>query len=176
MKEKANEIFVFHYNLLLLGSIWSNPVFKPLSFFLSDRRTSNSTRFDLRRCISGWEASAPEQYPDAHFLRHDPFSLLHSQVPHSLTRTSALLFAFGYTIPFTCARTLTDAAYNYDALKIGLVLLSFGAGSIFGSLLGGRWSDRELRRLTQANGGHHLPEVRSPFPAPVPETPPFMTI
>src|SRR6267154_6738778 len=101
---KSNEIFVFHYNLLLLGSIWSNPVFKLLSFFLSDRRTSNSTRFDLRRCISGWEASAPEQYPDAHFLRHDPFSLLHSQVPHSLTRTSALLFAFGYTIPFTCAR------------------------------------------------------------------------
>ncbi len=51
---KSNEIFVFHYNLLLLGSIWSNPVFKPLSFFLSDRHTSNSRCFDLRRRISGW--------------------------------------------------------------------------------------------------------------------------
>src|SRR6266851_8073994 len=56
---KSNEIFVFHYNLLLLGSIWSNPVFKPLSFFLSDRHTLNSTRFDLCRHISGW-GSHPE--------------------------------------------------------------------------------------------------------------------
>jgi hypothetical protein len=56
-RTKANESFVFHYNLLLLGSISSNPVFKPLSFFLSDRRTLNSTRFDLRRRLSGWALS-----------------------------------------------------------------------------------------------------------------------
>ena len=48
------EIFVFHYNLLLLGSISSNPVFKPLSFFLSDQCTSNSTCFNLHRWFSGW--------------------------------------------------------------------------------------------------------------------------
>jgi len=73
--------------------------------------------------------------------------------------SSALLFAFDCCIPYTCSRTLTDA-YDYDALETGLVLLSFGAGSMLGSVLGGRWSDRELRRLTHANGGHHSPEMR----------------
>ena len=34
---------------------------------------------------------------------------------------------------------------------------------MLGSVLGGRWSDRELRRLTRANGGHHSPEVQYPF-------------
>ncbi|KAH9055249.1 major facilitator superfamily domain-containing protein [Lactarius vividus] len=68
-------------------------------------------------------------------------------------------FAFSYNITYTCSRTLGDH-YNYDALKIGLVLLSFGAGSLLGSVLGGRWSDRVLRRLTSTNGGHRLPEMR----------------
>ncbi|KAH9046681.1 major facilitator superfamily domain-containing protein [Lactarius hengduanensis] len=72
---------------------------------------------------------------------------------------SGLFFAFSYNIAYTCSRTLGDH-YNYDALKIGLVLLSFGVGSVLGSVLGGRWSDRVLRRLTSANGGHRLPEMR----------------
>lgn len=54
---------------------------------------------------------------------------------------SGLLFAFTYSISYTCARTLS-LYYNYDALKTGFVLLSFGIGSLFGSVLGGRWSDR----------------------------------
>ncbi|KAF8802129.1 MFS general substrate transporter [Phlegmacium glaucopus] len=33
-------------------------------------------------------------------------------------------------------------------------------GCIAGSLLGGRWSDRELRRLRNANGGKSYPEMR----------------
>lgn len=38
-----------------------------------------------------------------------------------------LFFAFSYSISYTCARTLSDQ-YGYDALKVGLVLLSFGIG------------------------------------------------
>ncbi|KAI9451117.1 MFS general substrate transporter [Lactarius psammicola] len=72
---------------------------------------------------------------------------------------SGFFFAFSYNITYTCSRTLGDH-YNYDALKIGLVLLSYGAGSMLGSILGGRRSDQALRRLTSANGGHHLPEMR----------------
>ncbi|KAH9165515.1 MFS general substrate transporter [Lactarius sanguifluus] len=68
-------------------------------------------------------------------------------------------FAFSYNITYTCSRTLGNH-YNYDALRIGLVLLSYGVGSVLGSVLGGRWSDRVLRRLTSANGGHRLPEMR----------------
>lgn len=72
---------------------------------------------------------------------------------------SGLLFAFTYSISYTCARTLS-LYYNYDALKTGFVLLSFGIGSLFGSVLGGRWSDRTLMRLRAANDGMSFPEMR----------------
>ncbi|KAH7885145.1 vacuolar DHA amino acid exporter [Phlebopus sp. FC_14] len=72
---------------------------------------------------------------------------------------SGILFAFSFSIAYTCARTLANE-YNYDALKTGLVLLSFGIGSMAGSILGGRWSDRTLARLKAANGGTSFPEMR----------------
>lgn len=72
---------------------------------------------------------------------------------------SGLIFAFSYSISYTCSRTLSEY-YDYDALQIGLVLLSYGIGSICGSLLGGRWSDRTLARLKQENGGKSYAEMR----------------
>ncbi|KAI6166681.1 vacuolar DHA amino acid exporter [Pisolithus thermaeus] len=72
---------------------------------------------------------------------------------------SGLLFAFTYSISYTCARTLS-LYYSYDALSTGLVLLSFGIGSLLGSVLGGRWSDRTLVRLRTANDGMSFPEMR----------------
>lgn len=72
---------------------------------------------------------------------------------------SGLIFAFSFSIAYTCARTLS-MYYNYDALKTGLVLLAFGIGSVTGSILGGRWSDRTLTRLKAANGGISFPEMR----------------
>ena len=54
---EVNEIFVFYYNLLLLGLISLNPVFKLLSFFLSDQCTLNSTHFNLHRQFSGRQFS-----------------------------------------------------------------------------------------------------------------------
>lgn len=77
---------------------------------------------------------------------------------------------------YTCSRTLADK-YGYDALKIGLVLLSYGMGkyqclslifirvdvgyigSMFGSVLGGRWSDYVFRRSKARNGGVSYAEV-----------------
>ncbi|KAH7923829.1 MFS general substrate transporter [Leucogyrophana mollusca] len=73
--------------------------------------------------------------------------------------SSALIFGFSYTIVYTCARTLANS-YHYDALQTGLVLLSFGIGNIMGSIFGGRWSDRELARLKDRNGGKWNPEMR----------------
>ncbi|KAI5989014.1 major facilitator superfamily domain-containing protein [Pisolithus albus] len=70
---------------------------------------------------------------------------------------SGLLFAFTYSMSYTCAQTLS-LYYNYDALKTGFVLLSFGIGSLFGSVLGGRWSDRTLVRLRTAHDGMSFPE------------------
>ncbi|KAI5121067.1 hypothetical protein M0805_008581 [Coniferiporia weirii] len=72
---------------------------------------------------------------------------------------SGLLFAFSYSISYTCSRTFSDS-YGYDSLKVGLVLLAFGVGSMCGSIFGGRWSDRSLQRLRAKNGGKGNPELR----------------
>ncbi|KAG6809840.1 hypothetical protein H0H92_014532 [Tricholoma furcatifolium] len=72
---------------------------------------------------------------------------------------SGLLFAFGFLIAYTTARTL-GSVYNYSALKIGLVLVAFGVGSVTGSVLGGRFSDRQLALLKAANGNVSYPEMR----------------
>ncbi|KAH0832263.1 MFS general substrate transporter [Lanmaoa asiatica] len=72
---------------------------------------------------------------------------------------SGLLFAFSFSITYTCARTLS-LYYEYNAMTTGLVLLSFGIGRILGSILGGRWSDRTLAQLKAANGGVSYPEMR----------------
>ncbi|CAL1713464.1 unnamed protein product [Somion occarium] len=72
---------------------------------------------------------------------------------------SGLLFAFSYCLAYTCSRTLS-IKYGYDALQIGLVLLAFGMGSMLGSILGGRWSDRVFTRLKAKNGGVSRPEMR----------------
>ncbi|KAF7326635.1 Vacuolar DHA amino acid exporter [Mycena venus] len=72
---------------------------------------------------------------------------------------SGPMFAFNCVVVFTASRTLSSA-YGYNALKVGLVLLSFGLGNLAGSLLGGRWSDVKLASLKAANGGVGYPERR----------------
>ncbi|KAJ6469053.1 major facilitator superfamily domain-containing protein [Mycena vitilis] len=72
---------------------------------------------------------------------------------------SGLMFAFNFVVVFTSSRTLSSA-YGYNALKVGLTLLSFGLGSLAGSVVGGRWSDVKLAKLKAANGGVSYPEMR----------------
>ncbi|KAL0578561.1 hypothetical protein V5O48_003411 [Marasmius crinis-equi] len=72
---------------------------------------------------------------------------------------SGLLFSFCFVVPYTSSRTL-GTYYHYNALEIGLVLLSFGLGNMAGSILGGRWSDHQLAKLRAANGGKPQPEMR----------------
>lgn len=72
---------------------------------------------------------------------------------------SGILFAAQYTVVYTAAITLAREPYAYNALHIGLVLLSFGVGSMAGSLGGGKYSDVVLRRMKEANGGKSVPEV-----------------
>ena len=85
------------------------------------------------------------------------------------------LFGFSYGICYTCARTFAAAPYNYNPLKVGAVLLSFGfgtskchgqcpthpslLGNVGGSILGGRWSDIMLTKLKAKNNGISQPEV-----------------
>ena len=84
------------------------------------------------------------------------------------------MFAFNKLALYATARTL-DSKYQYSALKIGLVSVSYGIGMIIpvsitlvlylcqgciaGSLLGGRWSDRVFARLKAANGDVSNPEA-----------------
>ncbi|KAI0754649.1 major facilitator superfamily domain-containing protein [Daedaleopsis nitida] len=72
---------------------------------------------------------------------------------------SGLTFGFIYCISYTCALTLSHS-YGYSPMTIGLVLLSFGIGSLLGSLLGGRYSDYVFRNLKARNGGTGYPEMR----------------
>ncbi|KAJ7714005.1 vacuolar DHA amino acid exporter [Mycena metata] len=72
---------------------------------------------------------------------------------------SGLMFAFSFVVSFTASRTLSSV-YGYNALTVGLVLLSFGLGSLAGSVVGGRWSDIKLADLKAANGGVSYPEMR----------------
>ena len=72
---------------------------------------------------------------------------------------SGLLFAAQYTISYTAARTFAAAPYDYSALIVGCVLLSFGFGNVVGSVAGGRWSDAMLKRMKEKNGGHGEPEA-----------------
>lgn len=90
-----------------------------------------------------------------------------------------LIFGLSYCIAYTCSRTLANQ-YGYNALKIGLVLLSFGVGEsgcclpilhalahggradvgcLGGSVLGGRYSDYVFRKLKAENGGTSAAEV-----------------
>lgn len=73
---------------------------------------------------------------------------------------SGFLFAAQYTIVYTCSVTLAAEPYSYNPLHIGLVILAFGIGNMTGSLVGGRISDRVLKRLTARNGGKSTPEMR----------------
>ncbi|KIJ17886.1 hypothetical protein PAXINDRAFT_130359 [Paxillus involutus ATCC 200175] len=72
---------------------------------------------------------------------------------------NGLVFAFSYCLSYTCTRTLT-LHYGYDSLRIGLVLLSLGAGTVSGSVIGGRWSDRVLAKMKAQNGGKWYAEMR----------------
>ncbi|KAH9829693.1 MFS general substrate transporter [Rhodofomes roseus] len=72
---------------------------------------------------------------------------------------SALLFAFEYSILYTASLTLANE-YHYDALKIGLVLLSFGFGALLGSIIGGRYSDYVLVKMRARHGAESSPEMR----------------
>ncbi|EPQ54769.1 MFS general substrate transporter [Gloeophyllum trabeum ATCC 11539] len=77
----------------------------------------------------------------------------------AILTASGLIFAFSYCISYTCSRNLTSI-YGYNALQIGLVLLAYGIGAIFGSILGGKFSDWTLARLKAKNGGQSYAEMR----------------
>ncbi|KAG2065780.1 MFS general substrate transporter [Suillus decipiens] len=72
---------------------------------------------------------------------------------------NGLVFGFNYCLSYTCERTLANA-YGYDALSVGMVLLCLGVGDIAGSIIGGRWSDRVVRKMKDENGGQWYAEMR----------------
>ncbi|KAF7297105.1 PAN2-PAN3 deadenylation complex subunit PAN3 [Mycena indigotica] len=72
---------------------------------------------------------------------------------------SGLMFAFNFVVVYSASRAL-ESSYGYNALQTGFILLSFGIGSLAGSLVGGRYSDTILARLKTNNGGVGQPEMR----------------
>lgn len=87
-------------------------------------------------------------------------SVFHSPTNAAVLVASGLLFAVQYTTTYTASVTFSRAPYSYNPLIIGVVLLSFGMGNVVGSVVGGRWSDFALRRMTASNSGKTEPEMR----------------
>ncbi|ORX35698.1 major facilitator superfamily domain-containing protein [Kockovaella imperatae] len=73
---------------------------------------------------------------------------------------SGLMFGAQYCIPYTASLTLAKYPYDYNSFKIGLVVLAFGGGSLVGSVIGGRLSDRALAISRRVNKGVNIPEFR----------------
>ncbi|GAA5843409.1 hypothetical protein JCM3766R1_002943 [Sporobolomyces carnicolor] len=88
------------------------------------------------------------------------FSILMSPANVLVLLYSGLLFAAQYTISYTSSRVFSATPYDYSALLVGCVLLSFGCGNVVGSVGGGRWSDMVLKKLKAKNGGRGEPEMR----------------
>ncbi|KIK51636.1 hypothetical protein GYMLUDRAFT_50454 [Collybiopsis luxurians FD-317 M1] len=72
---------------------------------------------------------------------------------------SGLNFSFEFMVVYTSSRTL-GTFYHYSPVKIGLTLLSFGIGTVSGSVIGGRWADHQLARMKAKHGNQTTPEMR----------------
>ncbi|KAF5370952.1 hypothetical protein D9757_009884 [Collybiopsis confluens] len=72
---------------------------------------------------------------------------------------SGLNFSFEFAVIYTSSRTL-GSDYHYSPVKIGLTLLSFGIGTVSGSIIGGRWSDYKLAQMKAEHGAQSTPEMR----------------
>ncbi|EJD50728.1 vacuolar DHA amino acid exporter [Auricularia subglabra TFB-10046 SS5] len=117
---------------------------------LSEKAEAPNTRADEVRSLTGIktiEASSASHVDDVKLTLadvnplHPILSILRRKNNITILIPSALIFAFSYSISYTCVRTFAAAPYNYSAMHIGLVLLSFGIGNMIGSILGGRYSD-----------------------------------
>ena len=117
------------------------------------RRHKSAAGGEAAKIQPGWRDVNP--FPTMWSIFHHPTNAV-------ILAASGILFAGQYTIVYTAAITLARAPYSYNALHIGLVLLSFGVGSMAGSLGGGKYSDVVLRKLKAANGGVSVPEVSNP--------------
>ncbi|KAG2064490.1 MFS general substrate transporter [Suillus decipiens] len=127
---------------------------------VTDEKQTNSKDIEAQPTVVPASAIREVKMTIADVNPFPPYLLIISRKNNfAILIASGFLFAFGFSIAYTCARTLS-MHYNYDALKTGLVLLAYGIGSVAGSILGGRWSDRTLSRLKAANGGESFPEMR----------------
>ncbi|KAF5390829.1 hypothetical protein D9757_004556 [Collybiopsis confluens] len=72
---------------------------------------------------------------------------------------SGLNFSFEFAVIYTSSRTL-GSDYHYSPVKIGLTLVSFGIGTVSGSIIGGRWADHQLAQMKAKHGGQSTPEMR----------------
>ena len=64
---------------------------------------------------------------------------------------SALLYACYFTV-VSSMPTLIHKYYGYDDLKIGLCFIPIGVGSMCGSMVNGKFQDRNFRRLCAKHG------------------------
>ncbi|KAI5479119.1 MFS transporter [Pseudohyphozyma bogoriensis] len=116
-----------------------------------------------------WQQAAKRQQSSTQAVRlHprdvNPFSavgaVLRQKASFLAIAFSGCLFAAQFATAYEVSRTFSAAPWNYSSIKVGLVLLSFGAGNVVGALGGGKYSDMVLAQLKEKNGGVGEAEMR----------------
>ncbi|KAF9182070.1 hypothetical protein BGZ51_004979 [Haplosporangium sp. Z 767] len=97
--------------------------------------------------------------------RFNPFQsvlLLRHPVVLLASIETGMIFALMFSIETVVPRLFTDY-YALNESQVGLTYLGAGAGSVLGSILGGKLSDKNMMRGKEKNGGELLLEDRLSF-------------
>ncbi|CAD6892230.1 unnamed protein product [Tilletia laevis] len=120
----------------------------------TESRRSALSRSMTNRVVTatGEEITFKPSFADVNPLR-PLFSVLSEPYNIASLIASGLSFGAFYSLSLTLTRTLSAApgspngGYGYSPIIVGCVLLCVGAGGVIGSIVGGRLSDRRLRRV-----------------------------
>ncbi|KAF9474590.1 MFS general substrate transporter [Pholiota conissans] len=150
------------YQKVLKAHIRANSLLPPAETLKKDTsdpvRITGKDRVDSIKSDVDIEKVA-EKITAVEVLREPLFQVVRRPNNLLILLSSGLLYAYGFVVVYATSRTLS-ANYGLDPLKIGLVTIAYGAGSVGGSIIGGRWSDRQLAKLKAANGGKGYAEMR----------------
>ena len=107
----------------------------------------------LAAAIAAVPARRPERPPGEQTGERTPFRLVVSNPTVFLSLLVSFLYYGALQGMFALAGVFYHTHYGLEAGGTGLVLLAAGISSVAGSLLGGKWADRWLKRRVVAAAG-----------------------
>ncbi|KAK0565443.1 hypothetical protein OC861_003741 [Tilletia horrida] len=134
------------------GTGIARPVSRSISRAISRTQSRVSVLSNKVVTSTGEEITFKPSLADVNPIR--PFIAVLSE-PHNIVSLVASGLSFGsyYSLSLTVTLTLTAAkgapngGYGFSPIIVGCVLLAVGGGGMTGSIIGGRLSDRRIRRI-----------------------------